>query len=513
MSDNAVRATDTERLTGLIASRHPLVLIPTHEEGYALECVRSAALELGAGLLVWDAVSGLGEGLIAGEAAADLTENAAAAMYYAATAVLGKHREGEAEAPPIVCFLDLCAHLNDPKALRALRNLVRTASERGGCVALIDHADQAPAVVRSHAATLELSLPDEEELRGIVRRTARRLHTERPIAVTISERDLHAIVGNLRGLNRRQAERVIEDVIRDDRMLSAADIDRVIARKREHLESDGVLEFVSAPGALDEIGGMDRLKRWLAARSGSLGPDAAGAGLTPPRGVLLLGVQGAGKSLCAKAVATAWKRPLMRMDVGAMYDRFVGESERRLRATLLQAEMMAPMILWIDEIEKAFAGAASQSVDGGLSRRMFGALLTWMQEHRSPVFVVATANDIGALPPELLRKGRFDEIFFVDLPSEASRARIFGIHLRKQGLDEAAFDLGALASASAGFSGSEIEQAIIAARHEAFHEKAGVTTGRLVTAIQGSPPLSVTMTEQITALRAWAATRCVPAGD
>lgn len=274
-----------------------------------------------------------------------------------------------------------------------------------------------------------------------------------------------------------------------------------------------MLEYVSSPTGLDSIGGMGRLKRWLLDRAESLSPRAVEAGLPAPRGVLLLGVQGAGKSLCAKAVATAWKRPLMRMDVGAMYDRFVGESERRLRQTLAQASMMAPVILWIDEIEKAFAGAASQSTDGGLSRRMFGALLTWMQEHDEPVFLVATANDIGALPPELLRKGRFDEIFFVDLPCDASRRRIFEIHLKNQGMDIGGFDLEALARASDGHSGAEIEQAIIASKHEAFSADAVVTTERLVESLVGSPPLSVTMAEQIATLREWASGRCVPAGD
>jgi SpoVK/Ycf46/Vps4 family AAA+-type ATPase len=225
----------------------------------------------------------------------------------------------------------------------------------------------------------------------------------------------------------------------------------------------------------------------------------------------MLGVQGAGKSLCAKAIATAWQRPLLRMDVGALYDRYVGESERRLRDALEQAEQMAPLILWIDEIEKAFASAASRSTDGGLSQRMFGSLLTWMQEHEEPVFLVATANDIEALPPELLRKGRFDEIFFVDLPKKATRRQIFAIHLKKRQRDPEAFDLDALAAAADGFSGAEIEQAVIAALHEAFFEKQDLRTEHVLGALQSSPPLSVTMAERVAALRAWAEERCVPA--
>jgi len=225
----------------------------------------------------------------------------------------------------------------------------------------------------------------------------------------------------------------------------------------------------------------------------------------------MLGVQGAGKSLCAKAIATAWRRPLMKLDPSVLFDRYIGESERRLREALKQAESMAPVVLWIDEIEKGFASAASHSIDGGLSQRMFGTLLTWMQEHKAAVFLAATANNIEALPPELLRKGRFDEIFFVDLPGEAARKQIFQIHIRKRGRDPKAFDTQALAAASEGYSGAEIEQAVVAALHVAFSAKGKLDTQMIATALAGSPPLSVTMAERINRLRAWAAGRCVPA--
>jgi SpoVK/Ycf46/Vps4 family AAA+-type ATPase len=227
--------------------------------------------------------------------------------------------------------------------------------------------------------------------------------------------------------------------------------------------------------------------------------------------MLLLGVQGAGKSLSAKAVATAWQRPLLRLDAGSLYEKFIGESERHLREALRQAEMMAPVVLWIDEIEKGFASAASQSSDGGLSKRMFGALLTWMQEHRASVFLVATANDIEALPPELLRKGRFDEIFFVDLPGLEARHAIFEIHLARRKRDPNQFDLAALCEASEGYSGAEIEQAIVGALYDAFAAKAELTTQHVLAALRNSPPLSVTMAEKVAELREWAQGRCVPA--
>jgi SpoVK/Ycf46/Vps4 family AAA+-type ATPase len=257
------------------------------------------------------------------------------------------------------------------------------------------------------------------------------------------------------------------------------------------------------------------LKDWLRLRSRAFDPEVEALGVTPPRGVLLLGVQGAGKSLSAKAIATAWQRPLLRMDPGSLYNSFVGETERRLRDALEQAEAMAPVILWIDEIEKAFASASAQSTDGGLSQRMFGTLLSWMQDHTKPVFMVATANNIDALPPELLRKGRFDEVFFVDLPGADARRVIFTIHLRKRGQlgdQPGRFDFDRLIAASDGYSGAEIEQAVISAMYAALDARRELSTDDLERALVASPPLSVMMREKIDRLRAWAKGRCMPAG-
>jgi SpoVK/Ycf46/Vps4 family AAA+-type ATPase len=358
---------------------------------------------------------------------------------------------------------------------------------------------------------MTLSVPDGKEIEDLVKATVRRLNKLHTIDAAMTNRELAAMVGNLRGLTRRQVEQIITAVSLDDRRFDAADLPRILARKREMIESGGLLEFVEAPTDMSQIGGLDRLKLWLKQREQALGPDARKFGIEPPRGILMLGVQGAGKSLCAKAIATAWKRPLMRLDPSVLYDRYIGESERRLRDALKQAEMMSPVVLWIDEIEKGFASAASRSIDGGLSQRMFGTLLTWMQEHRAPVFLAATANDIEALPAELLRKGRFDEIFFVDLPCDASRQKIVEIHLRKRSRDPARFDTARLAKASDGYSGAEIEQAIIASLHEAFTAKADVTTDLIERCLRNSPPLSVTMSERIAGLRSWAKGRCVPA--
>jgi SpoVK/Ycf46/Vps4 family AAA+-type ATPase len=356
-----------------------------------------------------------------------------------------------------------------------------------------------------------LSLPNEEALRRIVQETLRTCDASGPIKINITKGDLSTIVRNLRGLSARQARQVVRDAVCDDLKLDANDLNTMLAQKRRLVQGEGLLQYVQAPVDMDQIGGLRRMKFWLEQRNCALGDDAIKFGIEPPRGVLMLGVQGAGKSLAAKAVATAWKRPLLRLDVGALYDKFIGESERRLREALRQAEMMSPIILWIDEIEKAFASAAAQSADGGLSKRMFGALLTWMQERQAPVFLVATANDIEALPPELLRKGRFDEIFFVDLPDAEARSMIFAIHLRKRKRDPKTFDLDRLAQAAEGYSGAEIEQAVMSALQSSFAAQKDLTTEAIVEALTNSPPLSVVMAERMTALRQWAQGRCVPA--
>ncbi len=499
-----------DRVRKLLEANHACIRIVTHEEPEAMHVVTAAATDLGLEPWVWSAVDGLRHARLADAPAIEGTENPGAALYYIRKNI----------TTPCCCvLLDMAQHLDDPRTLRAWRDLIEHFRAGGinsqlkgrAFVVMIDHTDKAPSLIDALSVRHMVSLPDDEEIHSILKRTLRGLNARTPIEIDLKRSELDAIVRNLRGLSRRQAEQIVAEMVTHDRKLTAADIDILIKSKRTLLQSAGTLEFVDSPRTMDEIGGLTRLKSWLKERERSFEPEAQEFGLTPPRGVLLLGVQGAGKSLSAKAIATAWKRPLMKLDPGTLYDRYVGESERRLREALRQAEAMAPVILWIDEIEKGFASAASQSTDGGLSQRMFGALLNWMQEHTAPVFLVATANNIEALPPELLRKGRFDEIFFVDLPSREARRMIFEIHLKKRKKMSDAIDLDALADASEGFSGAEIEQAVLAALHRCFSEKTPVSTECLVDAVKGSPPLSVTMAERIERLRRWADGRCVPA--
>jgi AAA+ superfamily predicted ATPase len=492
---------DIGRFKQLIDSGYCCISILTHEERYALEIIRQTVLDLHRNMLIWSVAGGVREGLMTDSPAIADTETPAA----------GLSRLADAKEGAICVTLDLAEHLRSGQVLRVLREMIDRFEENGNALAMIDCADKMPDVLRSYARPFEISFPDEKELQGIIRKTLSRFHRKTPIEVGITQKGLDAIVRNLRGLTRRQAERIIIDTVAQDHSFADDDINVVIASKRRMIQRGGLLEYIRTPLDLGEIGGLKRLKRWLEERKDAFSPKAEEFGLQAARGVLMLGVQGAGKSLCAKAIATAWHQPLLRLDPGALYASYIGESERNLREALRQTEAMAPVVLWIDEIEKGFASAASQSTDGGLSKRMFGNLLTWLQEHEAPVFVVATANDIGALPPELLRKGRFDEIFFVDLPATDVRKDIFAIHLRKRKRDPAKFDLDLLARASEGYSGAEIEQGIISALHEAYAEKSSLTTERIISALEASPPLSMTLAEKVEYLRTWARGRCVPA--
>jgi SpoVK/Ycf46/Vps4 family AAA+-type ATPase len=302
------------------------------------------------------------------------------------------------------------------------------------------------------------------------------------------------------------ARRLAIKAINDEGAISESNIPEVMRAKYELLGRDGLLSFEYDTAQFTDVGGMERLKNWLEVRKHFfLGDDES---LDPPKGMLLLGVQGCGKSLAAKAAAGILGVPLLRLDFGVLYNKYYGETERNLRKALDTAELMSPCVLWMDEIEKGVA-AGNADDDGGLSRRVMGELLTWMSEKKQPVFLVATANDIVRLPPELVRKGRFDEIFFVDLPSDPHRREIVLIHLKKRGLDPGQFDLGAVIKATEGFSGSEIEQAIVSAMYTAHAQGREVSQDDLLAEIKQTRPLSVVMSEKVEALREWAADRTV----
>jgi SpoVK/Ycf46/Vps4 family AAA+-type ATPase len=302
-----------------------------------------------------------------------------------------------------------------------------------------------------------------------------------------------------------EAENVFAKIIVKDERLSGDDVNEVFAEKQQIIRKSGLLEYYATSERFSNVGGMSVLKDWIDKRAVAFTPEARAFGLAAPKGILMLGVQGCGKSLCAKAVSNQWQLPLLRFDMGRMFGSLVGSSEENVRRAISVAESVAPAILWVDEIDKAFAGSqGSGATDGGTTARVFGTFLTWLSEKSAPVFVVATANDISQLPPELLRKGRLDEIFFVDLPSREERIEVFRIHLQKRGREAAAFDLGALADHSKDFSGAEIEEAINSALYDAFYARKELNTEHVLTALGQTVPLAKTMDEQINRLRSWA---------
>ena len=363
--------------------------------------------------------------------------------------------------------------------------------------------------IESLAHQWSLKPPGTEELRALVRRTLD-MFVARSFPVAVNTDHIDQIVDALRGLTITEAERLVQREALRDGQISPADIPALRTAKAELLNSDGILELVEADvGTLDEVGGLDGLKSWLRLRRRVMLSDDALPGLDPPRGVLLTGVPGCGKSLVAKTLANTWGVPLVLLDPSRLYSKYIGESEQRLNAALSTVEAMAPAVLWIDEIEKGLA--SSGDADGGVSRRLLGTFLRWMQERSGDLFMVATANDVSALPPELLRRGRFDEIFFVDLPGSDERAEILSGHLSKRNWDPNDFDLPGLVVASEGFSGAELETVVVGALYRALAAEDALTTDALMKELDETVPLSVSRREDVAALRAWANGRAVSA--
>jgi SpoVK/Ycf46/Vps4 family AAA+-type ATPase len=324
---------------------------------------------------------------------------------------------------------------------------------------------------------------------------------------------LDTIADNLRGLTEEEAERAISQALVTRYALCPETVTDVLEAKKALLRRSEMLEFVEVSDTLASVGGLDNLKRFLAQRRGSWEEQARAFGLDPPRGVIILGVQGCGKSMCARAIAGEWKLPLVKFDTAAVYDKYIGETEKRIQKVFQVAEGLAPCVLWIDELEKVFAGSGpdSASADAGVSSRLLASFLSWMQDRKAPVFVAATCNNVSALPPELIRKGRFDELFFVDLPNQAERKQIFTIQLSRRKRNPTEFQLDRLAAAARGYSGAEIESVVQTALYSAYSQKQPLGDQHLLEAIQATVPLSTTRAEEIEALREWAGKRAVPA--
>jgi MoxR-like ATPase len=418
---------------------------------------------------------------------------------------------GELRLDAIYLLKDLGPHLAKPETARELRELAERLTHSASAIVLTGDPIELPRDLDAMAVRFTLELPDEVERREMVRHVVDAMKARQPVLVDLSREDAQRLIQALAGLTLQQTRRVIAQAIAEDGKLSPLDIERVIRWKGEIIDQGGLLEFFPLEDNHFELGGFARLKAWLANARTGFTAEAKALNLAPPKGVLFVGVQGCGKSLAAKFIARDWKLPLLKLEAGRLYDKYVGESEKNFRRATQVAEAMAPVVLWIDEIEKAFASSTAADADGGLSQRLFGSFLTWLQEKQDSVFVVAAANDVHKLPPELLRKGRFDEIFFVDLPSQDERKTIFTIHLGTRKQDATRFDIAHLAEASEGFSGAEIEQVVIASLYRSLRTKEPLTTELLLAALRETVPLCVTRREDVERLRAFGESRFTPA--
>jgi len=404
------------------------------------------------------------------------------------------------QEPAVFLLKDFHHYLDNAALLRKLRDLALTLGPTGKHVVFLGPRFRVPEDLEKEVQVVDYPPPDLAELGELLASV--------PEAAALSPAGREALLKALLGLTLGDAEAILAKALVRDGAVTDAAVDLVLGEKRQIVRRSGLLEFYEAEEHLGDVGGLAALKAWLRRRHDAFSEEAREFGLPVPRGILLLGVQGCGKSLVAKAISREWRMPLLRLDVGRVFGKYIGESEAAIRRVVQTAEAVAPAILWIDEIEKGFAGAAAESHDTGVSARVLGTFLTWLQEKRKPVFVFATANQIRNLPPELLRKGRFDELFFVDLPTPEERAEIFRVHLARRRRDPEAFDLAALAERTDGFTGAEIEQVVCEALYSAFAaDRRPLGQDDLTHAAAEIVPISVTMKEAIGAMRHWAASR------
>ncbi|MDX1763672.1 MAG: AAA family ATPase [bacterium] len=486
-------------LAVLINSHYPIICIETFEEARVSKKVERVCRTLDLPLFLWTATQGL------------VRLNETRAIYKTHSPLDALNFVHSASMDAVYLFKDLHTYFDDPLVIRRLRDLAQGFRVQRRSLVLTAPAFAIPLELQKEIAWYELKLPGRDELRKLVRAVVREIGGKHPIRVEIDAKNGGPLIDSLMGLTLSEAERLVTRAIMEDGRLDSSDIPVIQEAKKDKIAESGILEFFPRRDSFAHIGGLHQLKRWLGVRQGAFSKQASEFGLTAPKGVLLLGVQGCGKSLMAKAIAQEWRLPLLKLDTGRLYNKYLGETEKNFREAIRLSESIAPVILWIDEIEKALAGNHSGEGDGGVATRVLGTLLSWLQEKEAPVFVVATANDITRLPPELLRKGRLDEIFFVDLPNDKEREEIIAVHLNRRKRNPEDFDLAALIKASQGFSGAEIEQAIVSSLYAAFSGKGVLTTETILMEMENTYPLSVVMAEKIHGLRQWAQGRTVQA--
>ena len=487
---------DLHDLELVIKSQIPVLLIETREEKRLLELFTRLALRLSLPLFEWSITEGLGR-----------TEVDFGKMTGTSEPIEVLRHIKSTHKPGLFVLLDFHPYLGDPLHVRLIKEIAQTHEDVPRYVVLVSHNIDTPPEIAHLTAKFELQLPDQSTLKHLIREEATHWKKQNPGRNIQADKEaLNKLASNLTGVTLQEARRLVKTAISDDGAITHSDIPAVMKAKNSLMNRDNIVSFEYETEQFTDIAGLENLKNWVKQRQSAFTQKKTT--LDSPKGILLLGVQGSGKSLAAKAVAGFFGIPLLRLDFATLYNKFIGETEKNLRQALQTAEVMSPCILWIDEIEK---GISQGSNDDGVSKRILGTLLTWMAEHKGQVFIVATSNDIESLPPELMRKGRIDEIFFVDLPEAEVRKEIFSIHLRRRNQSPSAFDLDALATASEGFSGAEIEQAIVSALYTAQSSDTKISTSLIEEEVERTQPLSVVMSEKIDYLRSWAEGRTVPA--
>jgi hypothetical protein len=484
----------------LLASHFALIVIESREEARVLQLVKDAGQKASRGrnwgIFQWTVTEGLRRTDVdMGPAQRTVSDPPQLLRHLKATT-----------APGIYVLLDFHPYLADPMNVRMIKDVAQGYEKMPRTIVLLSHEVSVPQELEHLTARLKLGMPTRNERAMVVHRVAEDWQQANGRAVKIDPAALEHLIDNLSGLEAPDTQRLARQAIYNDGALTMSDIPGVLAAKYQLLNRGGTLSYEPDTAKFADIGGLARLRQWLISRKPAF--DGSAPKLDAPKGVMLLGVQGCGKSLAARAAAGIFNVPLLRLDFGTLYSKWHGESEKNLRDSLRAAEGLAPCVLWVDEMEKALAAGDG---DSGVSRRVLGTFLTWLAEQRARIFVVATANDISALPPELVRKGRFDEIFFVDLPHRAARADILGIHARKRNITLSPQEAAALADRSEGFSGAELEQAVVAALYTAHSTKQPMNAVLIARELAETQPLSVVMGEQVAALRAWAKDRTVPA--
>lgn len=483
----------------LIRARYPVINIISWEENRVEEGLMTIARRRKKGLYVWTATDGLVSPMIQGQFSEALKH----------PVNILDHIIKSKEPSVIYILKDYHHFIDEPIVKRRLKDVAAAIRKSKNTLILLTPELKIPMELEKLITVIEYPLPDYEELESLLDELINAVKRNPSVVIDLTPDTKEKIIKAAQGLTKQEAESAFAKALVKNNRLGSEDIDVILTEKEQIIKKGGILEYYHASDKFSHVGGLDILKDWFRKRGAAFSEKARKYGLPQPKGVLLLGVQGCGKSLCAKVVSSLWSLPLLRLDIGSVFSGIVGSSESNIRKAIFMAESLSPCILWIDEIEKGLSGMKSSGMsDGGTTARIFATLLSWMQEKTKPVFVIATANDITQLPPELLRKGRFDEIFFVDLPNRSEREQVFQIHLKKRGRNPDDFDIPGLIESSRGFSGAEIEQAIISALYDAFSDGVrDIRTEDIIESLTETYPISKTMAQKINELRDWARDR------